>query len=391
MSYYDVAYSTRNTVDNTKFYAQQVLDRGVPGALVECGVGAGAQLGAMHAVVGSSRWIYGFDSADGAGVRNNLNSWSGNKSDTVVVVNGTIAKTIPLYRTVFNQHGGIAMLRIDGNEYDTTRAILSVLFPLVSDGGIVIVDDWTKPGSRRACEEYFPFNPVCRLPYQNGSESDGPAYFIKRSVPALAYRKNVFSQNGEDGILAELLRRIESPSKWVCEFGAWDGKECANTFKLVQEGYEAVYIEGRADYFQLLLATCKDYPGITPIHAMVDYDGESILDNILARTAIPTDFDILSIDIDSFDYQVWRSVEVYTPKIVIVEINSAISPLDLTHINSPTKEGTAFAPMIELGRAKGYTLICHTGNLIFVRNDLAHLYPDLVIPDTECYRSYWMF
>jgi hypothetical protein len=27
--------------------------------------------------------------------------------------------------------------------------------------------------------------------------------------------------------------------------------------------------------------------------------------------------------------------------------------------------------MLELGRAKGYTLVCHTGNMVFVRSDLA--------------------
>jgi hypothetical protein len=201
----------------------------------------------------------------------------------------------------------------------------------------------------------------------------------------------VFSQNGEDGIFQELLRRIENPSKWLCEFGAWDGKECSNTFKLVQEGYNAVYIEGREDYFQLLLKTCQEYPSIIPIHAMVGFEGDTILDNILATTPIPTDFDILSIDIDSYDYQVWRAVQQYTPKMVIIEINSSISPLNETHINGPGKEGTGFHPMINLGLSKGYTLICHTGNLIFVRNDLAHLYNDLIIPPTECYRSSWSF
>jgi len=430
MSYYDGAYSSRNTVENTKYYAQQVMTRGVPGALVECGVAAGAQLGAMLDVVGSSRWIYGFDSFEGIplasandsvqpgiganpmvpyndvnellkssgvtvhsyqSVRDNLNRWTGNKSENVVLVKGWFQNTLSQYRTVFQQLGGIALLRLDGDLYESTKVSLNELFPLLNDGGILIVDDWALSGCRKACEECFAYNPVCQLPFIHGSEQDGPAYFIKRSVPALALRKNVFSQNGEDGIFQELLRRIQSPSGWLCEFGAWDGKEYSNTFKLVQEGYNAVYIEGREDYFQLLLKTCQDYPSIVPIHAMVGFEGESTLDNILATTPIPSDFDILSIDIDSYDYQVWNAVEQYTPKMVIIEINSCISPLNETHIHAPGKEGTAFRPMVDLGISKGYTLICHTGNLIFVRNDLAHLYNDLIIPPEECYRSTWIF
>ena len=34
------------------------------------------------------------------------------------------------------------------------------------------------------------------------------------------YAKNIYSQNGEDGIISELLKRLEINNGWVCEFGA---------------------------------------------------------------------------------------------------------------------------------------------------------------------------
>jgi len=37
------------------------------------------------------------------------------------------------------------------------------------------------------------------------------------------YQKNIHSQNGEDGIVEELLKRLNIESGYVCEFGAWDG------------------------------------------------------------------------------------------------------------------------------------------------------------------------
>lgn len=433
MSYYEAAYSTRATIENTKAYTRRILEQGVPGALVECGVAAGAQIGAMQDVLlqsGQSRWIYGLDSFQGIplasadddvqpgigpkanvfykstsellvssgvtvhgkeSVRNNLVRWSGGNADNIVLVKGWFQNTIPEYRTVFEKLGGIALLRLDGDLYESTRVCLESLLPLVNDGGIIIIDDWSLAGCRKACLRSFAYNSVCQIAPPHGSADDGPAYFVKRSVPALAYRRNVHSQNGEDGILAELLRRLPETSKWVCEFGAWDGKEYANTFALVEQGYNAVYIEARDDYFQDLLKTCKAHSNIRPIHAMVRYEGDNTLDAILADTDIPVDFDILSIDIDSYDYQVWRSVKEYTPKIVIIEINSTVSPLDMTHIHGPGKDGTGFGPMLELGLSKGYTLICHTGNLIFVRNDLASLYNDLVIPPSECHRTNWVF
>jgi len=430
MSYYDAAYSTRETVNNTRHYTQDVLNRRVPGALVECGVAGGAQLGAMHSMAKTERWIYGFDSFEGIpiaskdddvqpgvginpgvpynnvnellrtsgitvhskeSVRRNLDRWTNNQSHNVVLVKGWFQNTLANYHSVFRQLGGIALLRLDGDLYESTKVCLQQLFPLLSDGGILIVDDWKLLGCKKACQEYFAHFSVCQLRPPYGTEEDGPAYFIKRSVPALAYRANTFSQGGEDGILTELLRRLPSKSNWVCEFGAWDGKQYSNTFKFVEMGFDAVYIEGREDYFELLKKTCEDYPNIVPVHKMVAYEGEDILDNILFQTPIAEDFDILSIDIDSFDYQVWKSLEIYQPKIVVIEINSSICPLDVTHIHGGEKVGTGFLPMAQLAKEKGYVLICHTGNLIFVRNDLASYYTDLIIPEEHCYRSSWFF
>ena len=49
----------------------------------------------------------------------------------------------------------------------------------------------------------------------------------------LKYRKNYFSQNGEDGILAKLLKDLKIKNNiTACEFGAWDGKHYSNTYNL---------------------------------------------------------------------------------------------------------------------------------------------------------------
>ena len=84
-----------------------------------------------------------------------------------------------------------------------------------------------------------------------------------------------------------------------------------------------------------------------------------------------TDFDVLSIDIDSTDYQIWKSLKIYTPKIVIIEINSSVNTDNREHIHTKNiYQGTGFKPTFDLGLEKGYTFILHTGNMIFIRNDL---------------------
>ncbi len=59
------------------------------------------------------------------------------------------------------------------------------------------------------------------------------------------YKKNIFSQYGEDGIIEQIFKRLESVSdKQCCEFGAWDGKFLSNTCNLItNHNYEAILIE----------------------------------------------------------------------------------------------------------------------------------------------------
>jgi hypothetical protein len=222
MSYYDVAYSTRDTIENTKYYTDYVLEENIPGTLVECGVAAGAQIGAMQSRIlahaGSKRWVYGFDSFEGIPlasaeddqqpgipgpkpfipyndkrellkssgitvharehVQALFNKWFPGKWENIVLVKGWFQDTLPLYSSVLKKLGGIALLRLDGDLYESTKVSLDHLFPLLAPGGILIVDDWELTGCRKACEEYFDTHPVMRLiaPYGDGT---GPAYFQK--------------------------------------------------------------------------------------------------------------------------------------------------------------------------------------------------------------------
>lgn len=184
------------------------------------------------------------------------------------------------------------------------------------------------------------------------------------------YKKNVFSQNGEDGIIEEILKRLNLEDNWCCEFGAWDGKHLSNTFNLVTKGYKTVYIESDEKKFNDLLKTAEEYPNIIPINKMVGIE-ENSLDDILSETEIPKEFSLLSIDVDSIDYQIWDSLKNYNPIVVIIEIHSGIFPLSTEWIHDDEKgiNSTCFLPVYNLGLSKGYTFLLHNGNMFFIRND----------------------
>jgi hypothetical protein len=169
-----------------------------------------------------------------------------------------------------------------------------------------------------------------------------------------------------------LCRRLKINPGWFVEFGAWDGKHLSNTYNLLAHaGWSGVYIEGNAQRYQDLLSTQKQFVGRQhTICAMVGWEGENRLDRLLAQTPTPRVFDLLSIDIDSYDWQVWDALVEYQPKIVVIESNNLLPPGVKQLHQPPRHHGASFSSLLELGKSKGYTLTCHTGNCFFVRNEL---------------------
>jgi hypothetical protein len=210
------------------------------------------------------------------------------------------------------------------------------------------------------------------------------------------FEKKIISQNGEDGIIEEIIKRLNLETLWCCEFGAWDGMHLSNTFHLVRiKQAKVIMIEGDEGKFLELLVTAEKYPTeIFPIKAYVDRNLESInsLDNLLKKTQIPQDFDILSIDIDSYDLDVWESVTFYKPKLVIIEINNDIPPGVLQR-HSEQHWLNSFTSTVEVGTKKGYTLVCHSFNLFFIRNDLIEkldLDPTIISEPDKLFNWKWV-
>jgi hypothetical protein len=94
------------------------------------------------------------------------------------------------------------------------------------------------------------------------------------------------------------------------------------------------------------------------------------LDEIFEKNNFTFDIDILSIDVDSIDYEIWRDTKVCNPKIVIIEPNNNIPSWIKKPIYDPENGGANYFILEELGKKKGYTLVCNTSNMFFVRNDL---------------------
>lgn len=192
------------------------------------------------------------------------------------------------------------------------------------------------------------------------------------AINLLSFQRNKTSQNGEDGIIAKIVELLGIRHGMFVEFGAWDGKHLSNTYSLLEEGWNGVYIEGDAEKYKDLLKTQEKFPNqIRSICAYVRPEGENRLDQLLKSVGLSGPFDLLSIDIDSCDWQVWHSLQEFQPKIVVIEGNTEILPGVWQVHQEGVCQGSSFTALVELGERKGYKLVCHTGNLIFVITSLA--------------------
>jgi hypothetical protein len=190
------------------------------------------------------------------------------------------------------------------------------------------------------------------------------------------FKKNSYSQFVEDGIIQEILKRISSNvslNQWCCEFGAWDGLHLSNTARLIKEdNYRAVLIEGdqrRMEDLEFNFPSSQ----VIKIATFITTSGITSLDNILASTDIPKDFDFLSIDIDGMDYWIFKSLASYRPKVICIEFNPTIpNAVNFVQVNDQrVKHGSSAKAIESLGGEKDYGVVAATEcNLFLVRNDL---------------------
>lgn len=134
-----------------------------------------------------------------------------------------------------------------------------------------------------------------------------------------------FSQNGEDGILDVLRRRLPSPNRFVLEIGAADGTENNSSWLLMAERYEGLMVEGDPRQSARARRNIARYSiGSECLSMFVTLD---TVDAILKKVPY-RDSDIFSLDIDGNDYHIARRMfdAGFRPKIVAVEYNSAFGP-----------------------------------------------------------------
>ncbi len=199
-------------------------------------------------------------------------------------------------------------------------------------------------------------------------------------------RHNVYSQYGEDGIIEAIFDEIGEETWWCCEFGAWDGVHLSNTKRLVDAGWHAVLIEGDEEKFGELHDNYAANPRVTAVEALVGPEGKR-LEEILEDAGAP-ELDLLAIDIDGLDYEVFESLEA-RPRVICIEIVPAHDPESRERVPQEIAANAIGQPLgLFYDRAveRGYRLVSYYVNAFFVREDSAGDLPSLA--PTAAYDAY---
>jgi hypothetical protein len=194
------------------------------------------------------------------------------------------------------------------------------------------------------------------------------------------FEQQIFSQNGEDGAVAEIFRRIGTTDRTFVEIGVSEGLENNTTFFLAQ-GWKGYWFDGddsaidkikRAFWHPLAKGDLK-------LHRA--FDNAENAESLLADAGVPIEFDLFSLDIDRNTYFVWQALNRIRPRVIVMEYNSVFPP-DVDWkveyhpelvFNCTTYMGASLKTYERLGEEKGYALVgCDLSgmNAYFVRKDL---------------------
>lgn len=188
----------------------------------------------------------------------------------------------------------------------------------------------------------------------------------------------VFSQNGEDGVTIDLVRRLAGVVDHFVEFGVGDGWSCNTRILAEVLGWRGTYFEiDPGTHAQLQ----ERYVNSTRVRATRAAVTPENVNDLFAAAEVPSEFGVLCIDIDGQDYWVWQALsDAYRPAVVIAEVNLAYG-IEAAVTEAPGAPqdmltetwGASLLAMQGLGHAKGYRLV-HVEmagvNAFFVREDL---------------------
>lgn len=195
------------------------------------------------------------------------------------------------------------------------------------------------------------------------------------------FEHQVFSQNGEDGAIREIFRRVGESDRTFLEMGVGTG-QVNNTAFLLTQGWNGWWLDGDARSVALIRSHFAEPLAGGRLRLLQAFITAENAAECLRRLAVPSTVDLLSVDLDRNTYWILAALlEVVRPRVLVVEYNATYPPdVDWKVEYAPARWwnrtsyfGASLGAYEDLCRRHGLALVgcdLHGVNAYFVREDL---------------------
>jgi hypothetical protein len=140
----------------------------------------------------------------------------------------------------------------------------------------------------------------------------------------LRSQAKVYSENGEDGIIADILSRIGAHDHFFVEIGTGSGIQ-NNTRFWLEQGWRGVWIEGNQEDVARAQSTFSDFTRGGALKILQRFVTAENVNETLDELGIAARFDLLSLDVDQNTGHVWRAIS-RRCRVACIEYNASLPP-----------------------------------------------------------------
>jgi|19_taG_2_1085344.scaffolds.fasta_scaffold05107_5 hypothetical protein len=195
-------------------------------------------------------------------------------------------------------------------------------------------------------------------------------------IDLLDFRKDVYTNTGNDGIIRKILDIVKIDKGTFVEFGAWDGINLSNCRSLFEKGWSGLFIEADHAKCKKLKKNYKNHKNIVCAERKIGFSTDCLFDKIVDKKMPNSEIDFCSIDIDGLDLEIFETFERHMPKIVCIEGGQMLHPYH-TRISKKKAEKNiqqSLSVMCSVFADRGYKIICTYQDSFFVKSDLYDLF-----------------
>lgn len=194
------------------------------------------------------------------------------------------------------------------------------------------------------------------------------------------FNRRMYSQQGEDGVIAEIFGRIGARDRTFLEFGIGDGRENTTRF-LLERGWRGYWLEGYPEHVAHAREFFRSYIDSGQLSILESFITAENINDLLDQIGVPQELDYMSIDIDYNTAHVWKAMN-RRSRAACVEYNCTLPPNEAVGVpyhpdamwDGTAWYGASLKVFEQIGRDKGMALVgCDLVgvNAYFVRHEEA--------------------